>query len=174
MPVLEEGNFSLNFGVVKLGGKLSDADRQCAWELYSEIVTRVAVSGKRRDDTCCDFSGEVISESLSSLYSFFGQARSIMKSFPVGKLKEKNQSHLGLLIHDLLADVLRPFLEKWQADYRAWWKQQESKEGDWFEKQKDYPHLADLHKDWTSLRKIMRQLEYQLKNEYKLQQVDGG
>jgi len=113
MPEISEGTFSINFGVVKLGGKLSEQDRQCAWQLYTEIVTRVAVSGKRRDETSSDFSGEIIVESLTSLHSFFQEARHIMKNFPVGKLKEKNQSHLGILIHDLLTDVLRPFLEKW-------------------------------------------------------------
>ena len=136
MPELREGDFSINFGVVKLGGKLSEQDRQCAWQLYTEIVTRVAVSGKRRDDTCCDFSGEIIVESLSSLHAFFQETRQIMKQFPVGKLPERKQSHLGSLIHDLLADVLRPFLEKWQADYRAWWEQQNKSAGSWFEIQK--------------------------------------
>ena len=108
MPEISEGSFSINFGVIKLTGKLSEQDRQCAWKLYTEIVTRVALSGKRRDATCSDFSGEVIAESLSSLHAFFQEARQIMKDFPVGKLNEQNQSHLGILIHDLLADVLRP------------------------------------------------------------------
>ena len=49
MPELAEGNFSLNFGVVKLGGKLSEKDRQCAWQLYTEIVTRVAVCQRRNE-----------------------------------------------------------------------------------------------------------------------------
>jgi hypothetical protein len=111
MPELKEGDFSINFGVVKIGGKLSEIDRQCAWQLYTEIITRVAVPGKRRDESVSDFSGEIFVESLSSLHAFFQETRQIMKQFPVGKLKEKNQSHLGILVHDLLADVLRPFLE---------------------------------------------------------------
>ena len=95
-----------------------------------------------------------------------------MKNFPVGKLKEKNQSHLGILIHDLLADVLRPFLEKWQADYRAWWEQQDRSKESWFELQKKYPKHKDLLDDWTHLRKLMRKLECRLRNEYKLQRID--
>jgi hypothetical protein len=172
MPELSEGNFSLNFGVVKLGGKLSEVDRQCAWKLYTEIATRVAVSGKRRDETSANFGGEVIVESFSSLFEFFKVAREIMKEFPVGKLKEKNQSHLGNLIHDLLADVLRPFLERWQADYRAWWEQQDRSSTSWFEIQKKYPHYEELLKDWSQLRKLMRKLEHQLRDEYKLQRLD--
>lgn len=172
MPELTEGSFSINFGVVKLGGKLSEKDRQCAWELYTEIVTRVAVSGKRRDETSADFSGEIIAESLTSLHAFFQEARMIMRDFPVGQLREKDQSHLGILIHDLLADVLRPFLEKWQADFRAWWKQQDQSEGTWFEKQARYPRMEELIKDWTDLRKLMRKLEHKIRDEYKLRRID--
>lgn len=172
MPEISEGSFTINFGVVKLGGKLSEQDRQCAWQLYTEIVTRVAVTGKRRDETSSDYSGELIAESLSSLHAFFQEARQIMKDFPVGKLKEKNQSHLGLLIHDLLADVLRPFLEKWQSDFRAWWEQQDRSELSWFELQEKYPKFKELLADWTHLRKLMRKLEHQLRDEYKLQRID--
>jgi hypothetical protein len=172
MAELREGDFSINFGVVKLGGKLSEVDRQCAWKLYTEIATCVAVSGKRRDETSANFDGEVIAESFQSLYAFFKYAREIMKEFPVGKLKEKNQTHLGNLIHDLLADVLRPFFERWQADYRAWWEQQDRSTISWFDVQKKYPHYDELLKDWTDLRKLMRKLEHRLRDEYKLQRLD--
>lgn len=171
MAELSEGGFAIDFGVVKLSGKLSEQDRQCAWELYTEIVTRVAVSGKRRDETSADFSGEVLVESLASLYAFFQEARAIMKCFPVGKLKEKQQSHLGTLIHDLLADVLRPFLEKWQADLRSWWDSQD-KATNWFDLQKRYPRYEELLIDWTHLRRLMRKLEHKLRDEYKLHCVD--
>jgi hypothetical protein len=67
MPEIREGSFELDLGLVKLGAKLSEEDRQCAWELYTEIVTRVAVIGKRYDPTCEDFSGELYAESLDSL-----------------------------------------------------------------------------------------------------------
>ena len=172
MSEISEGSFTINFGVVKLGGKLSEQDRQCAWQLYAEIVTRVAISGKRRDETSSDFSGEVITESLSSLHAFFQEARQIMKDFPVGKLKEKNQSHLGILIHDLLTDVLRPFLEKWQADFRVWWEQQDRSKQSWFKLQETYPKYRELLDDWTHLRKLMRKLEHRLRDEYKLQRID--
>ncbi len=172
MPEISEGSFSINFGVIKLTGKLSEQDRQCAWKLYTEIVTRVALSGKRRDGTCGDFSGEVIAESLSSLHAFFQEARQIMKEFPVGKLNEQNQSHLGILIHDLLADVLRPFLETWQADFRAWWEQQNHSSQSWFEVQEKYPRLKELLSEWAHLRKLTRKIEHQLRDEYKLQRID--
>jgi len=171
MSELTEGTFTIDFGIVKLGGKLSEHDRQCAWQLYTEIVTRVAVSGKRRDPNCTDFSGEILTESLSSLHAFFREARQIMKSFPVGKIKAKNQSHLGVLIHDILNNVLRPFLEKWQADYRAWWERQDRSTSSWFEIQRQYPKHDELLRDWTNVRKLMRRIEVKIRDEYKLEHV---
>ncbi len=173
MVELSEGDWALNFGVVKLSGKLSEQDRQCAWQLYTEIVTRVSVSGKRRDAKCTDFSGEILIESLASLHHFFQEARAIMRAFPVGQLKGRQQSHLGTLIHDLLADVLRPFLEKWQADLRSWWEAQDKTGESWFELQRKYPRYDELLKDWTDLRRLMRKLENQLRDEYRLQRVIG-
>ena len=35
-----------------------------------------------------------------------------MRKFPVGKLKDYKQEHLGVLINRVLNDVFRPFLEK--------------------------------------------------------------
>src|SRR5262249_26057477 len=85
MPTLTKGSFSLNLGIVKLGGDLSDDDRQCAWELYTELSTRVAVTGKADDPDCVQFGGELYIESLDSLYNFFWEARGIMRKFPVGR-----------------------------------------------------------------------------------------
>ena len=76
------------------------------------------------------------------------------------------------MIHDLLADVLRPFLEKWQADFRAWWEQQDRNGESWFDIQIKYPKYKDFLDDWTNLRKLMRKLEHRLSEEYKLQRID--
>ena len=38
--------------LVQIGGELADEDRQCAWELYTELSTRVAVTGKSDDPDC--------------------------------------------------------------------------------------------------------------------------
>ena len=38
MPVLTKGSFTLDLKIVKLGADLTEDDRQCAWELYTEMV----------------------------------------------------------------------------------------------------------------------------------------
>ena len=168
MPEIKEGSFELDLGLVKLGAKLSEDDRQCAWELYTEIVTRVGVVGKRHDPTCEDFSGELYAESLDSLYNFFKECRGIMRKFPVGKLKESKQEHLGVLINRILNDVFRPFLEKWSGPFRAWWAITKGEKGSPYEIQDQFPQLKNFLNDWRDLRRVMRKVEETLRNEYKL------
>jgi hypothetical protein len=168
MPEIKEGSFELDLGLVKLGAKLSEDDRQCAWELYTEIVTRVAVVGKRHDWTCEDFSGELYAESLDSLYNFFRECRGIMRKFPVGKLKESKQEHLGVLINRILNDVFRPFLEKWNGPFRAWWVTVKDGKGSPYDIQNQFPSLKDFTTDWRDLRRVMRKVEETLRDEYQL------
>lgn len=171
MATITKGSFSVNLGLVKLSGELSDQDRQCAWELYTELSTRVALTGKQGDEKCTDFSGEIYNESLASVYAFFQEARRIMRSFPVGKLARDVQNHLGVLINNVMVDVLRPFLEKWQADYRHWWESQSNPQLAPFNRQEEYPKLKDFLKDWSDMRKIMRGLQKKLVKAYKLVEV---
>lgn len=172
MAVLTKGSFTLNLGIVRLAAELSDDDRQCAWELYAELSTRTAVSGKTLDDECSDFSGELYIESLSSLYNFFQESRSIMRKFPVGKIEKSQKNHLGIMISRMMKDVLRPFLEKWQVMYRHWWENGSNPRLSPIDRQKEFPSLEDFLNDWSSVRWLMRQLQMELSYTYQL--VDVG
>ena len=171
MATITKGDFSLDLGFVKLGADLSNEDRQCAWELYTEIATRVAVVGKRLDNTCKDFNGELFSESLDSLYNFFRECRGIMRRFPVGRIKNPRQIHLGVLINRILAKVLRPFLEKWSGRYRSWWATA-SKDVSPYEVQKQFPDCEQFMKEWAEARQIMREVETKLAEQYQLVPLD--
>lgn len=169
MAVFTKGNFSIDLGFVKLGADFTEDDRQCAWELYTELATRVAVTGKPKDPDCTDFSGEVLAESLSSLHSFFGEARKIMRQFPVSSINAKGvENHLGALVHRAMRDVLRPFLETWQADYRFWWENVSDKSLSPFERQKAYPKFKEMIYQWSDVRAIMRAIQDVLVEQYKL------
>lgn len=168
MATLTKGNFTLNLGIVRLGADLSDEDRQCAWELYTEISTRVAIVGKYQDKGCTDFSGELYIESLSSFYSFFQEARKIMRSFPVGRIDSSIDSHLGIIINRLISNVMRPFLEKWQAHYRHWWENKSNPRLAPFDRQKEFPERDDFLKDWADVRALFRELQSELVSTYKL------
>ncbi len=172
MAAFTKGDFSLDLGFASLGGELTDDDRQCAWELYSEIATRVAVVGKHGDAECKDFSGELYSESLDSLYNFFQECRGIMRQFPVGRIKDPRQLHLGIFISRILAKVLRPFLEKWNGKYRHWLSQKMKPEFNPYEVQESFPDKDRFLKDWSDVRKIMREAETQLAKQYQLVELN--
>lgn len=175
MPEIKKGSFSLDLGLLKVNADVSEDDRQCAWELYTEIATRLSLIGKLGDPDCEDFSGEVLAESLDSVYSFFRESRGIMRKFPVGQLKKNNTQHLGILINDLMVRVLRPFLEKWQADFRHWWDQcdEKSRKLSPFVRQTKYPEYKEFIEDWKNVRSIMRELQAELVKAYKLVDVNN-
>lgn len=172
MPILTKGSFSLNLGIVQLGGELADDDRQCAWELYTELTTRVAVTGKPSDPDCSDFSGELFIESLESLYTFFQEARRIMRRFPVGRLSASQKDHLGVMVNRIMTKVLRPFLEKWQIDYRHWWDQQSNPRLAPLQRQAEYPQLKEFLADWSAVRWLMREVQKELVRVYGLVDVN--
>ena len=164
---LKEGSFELDLKLVKLGATLAEEDRQCAWELYTEMTTRVAVVGKTTDKYCSNFDGEVLSESLDSLYKFFQESRGIMRRFPVGRIGKK-KNHLGLVIHSMMRDVLRPFLEKWHADFRHWLDSGADKKLSPLARQKKYPKYSQFIRDWTNVRLLMRSVQNEIVKTYEL------
>jgi hypothetical protein len=172
MAVIKKSTFAIDIGFIKLGADFDESDRQRAWEFYTELATRVALTGKPKDEDCTDFSGEVWAESLNSLHTFFGEARKIMRAFPVGTIGQlKIENHLGALIHRSMRDVMRPFLETWQADYRYWWENLADKKMNPFERQKTYPREKELLAQWSELRAIMRAIQDELVISYKLVDV---
>ena len=100
-----KGSFSLNLGIVCPGGTLTDEDRQCAWELYTELSTRVAVTGKTGDPECYDFGGELYIESLASLYDFFQEAR----KDPQRKFQAMDKTGLCFFFKGWYADAIDIF-----------------------------------------------------------------
>ena len=81
------------------------------------------------------------------------------------------ENHLGALIHRAMRDVLRPFLETWQADYRFWWENTSDKALEPFERQKAYPKLVEMISQWSDVRAIMRAIQDELVQMYKLVDV---
>jgi len=174
MPIFSKGQFSINLGIVTIGGELTEEDRQCAWELYCELVSRVALMGKEDRRGELVFTGEVYEQSLDSLYAFFREARTLMRRYPVGRIgANKPQNHLGFFIAALLEVVIRPFLEKWQASYRHWWEHECARlpQASPFERQKGYPLLEDMLADWRAVRRFCRSAAKELTAEYRLPDV---
>jgi len=92
-------------------------EREAAWELYVELITRVSVVNLGPEEG-------LLRESLSSLYSLFATTREILRKHgpAVAKPKGKNRISFGLLSVAVLNSVLRPILSKWHPlldDYEA-------------------------------------------------------
>ena len=95
-----------------------------------------------------------------------------MRQFPVGSLNAKGvENHLGALVHRSMRDVLRPFLEAWQADYRFWWENISDKTLSPFERQAAYPRIKEMISQWSDVRAIMRAIQDELVKMYKLVDV---
>lgn len=174
MPVMHKGSFSINLGIVAVGGELSEADRQCAWELYCELVSRVALVGKQDARGELVFIGELYSDSLDSVHAFFREARALMRRYPVGRISgDDRRNHLGFFIAALLEVAIRPFLEKWQATYRHWWRRSTDSDPGRspFERQQAFAHLDAMLADWRELRRFCRAAAKELTETFDLPDV---
>jgi hypothetical protein len=94
-----------------------ERERDAAWEMYVELITRVAVVELRPGEG-------LLSEALTSLYALFDITRGILRKYgpQVAKPKGEGQLSFGYLSVAVLNGVLRPLLAKWHpllADYEA-------------------------------------------------------
>jgi hypothetical protein len=85
-----------------------DRQRAAAWEIYVELVTRIAIEPLGKD-------AGLLREALSSLYSLFGETRRILRAHgpSIAIPERKKFLSLGQIAVDVLNVMLRPVTEKW-------------------------------------------------------------
>lgn len=107
---LKEVEVSLNTGFLSVAGTWSaDAsEREAAWEMYVELITRVSVEPLADDEG-------LMREALTSLYKLFQETREILKKHGPGVAVPKGKGMLsfGYLAVAILNQAIRPFLAKW-------------------------------------------------------------
>ncbi len=108
---LAEVTVELNLPYIgKLAGMWTpdDRERDAAWELYVELVTRSAVAELAPGDG-------LLRESLTSLYSVFTTTREILRRYGPAVARPKGKDHLsfGYLAITVLNYVVRPTLATW-------------------------------------------------------------
>lgn len=83
-------------------------EREAAWEMYVELITRVAVV-EMEPDEC------VLREALTSFYSLFDTTRKILRKYGPGVAvpRRKREISFGYLAVTVLNAVIRPLLCKW-------------------------------------------------------------
>ncbi len=107
----------LNLRVLEISGtwEPNDAERQAAWELYVELMTRVSVVPLRDDEG-------LLREALSSLYSLFGSTREVLRKYgpEVAEPKKNGQYNFGYLAVAMLNYGIRPLLASWHPALEDW------------------------------------------------------
>ena len=150
----------------KLGEDYHEMDRQFAWELYTELSTRVPVTGKANDPTCVNTEGELWIESFASLLAFCKELRVLLRTFPAHHAK--GQEHLGNLLLDITRVVINPFLDKWRVDYLHWWEYNSDKKEPPLVRQNSYPKSQTMLVEWRELKMTMRAVQDTVFKMYKL------
>jgi hypothetical protein len=107
----------LDLKVFKVAGtwEPNEVERRAAWELYVELLTRVAVVPLP--------AGEgLVREALSSLYWLFATTREVLRRAgpQVAEPKPDGQYNLAFLAVAMLNFVLRPVLGRWHPALEEW------------------------------------------------------
>jgi hypothetical protein len=124
-----------------------NAERDAAWRLYVELVTRIAV------EQLPDEHG-VLREALESLYALFGTTRQILKD--AGPEVGASIPSIGGLAIRVLNRGLRPFLTKWHPLLLTWEAQRPADrsisehENSWQREKEFRADLAKLRKELAS------------------------
>jgi len=92
-----------------------EAESKAAWELYVELITRVAVVGLSDDQGS-------LREAMTSIYSLFAITRDILRRYgpQVAPSAKEGQISFGSLAVTVLNGSLRPFLTTWHPRLSSW------------------------------------------------------
>lgn len=111
MPKLTSVKVSLTLpyiGGVEGTWEPDETERNAAWEMYVELITRISVAELKPDEG-------LLREALSSLYTLFDTTRKILRKYgpSVAQPKGEDGISFGYLAVAILNTVLRPVLAKW-------------------------------------------------------------
>ena len=120
MPKLTNVKVSLTLpyvGGIEGTWEPDESERNAAWEMYVELVTRISVAELKSDEG-------LLREALSSLYTLFDTTRKILRKYgpSVAQPKGEGKISFGYLAVAILNTVLRPVLAKWHPlllDYES-------------------------------------------------------
>ena len=150
MPI-EKIGIELGWGPAKLSGEWrpDQAERDAAWELYVELVTRIAVAPLTPGQG-------VLREALSSLYQLFGVTREILRKYgpAVARPPKKGEYRFGHLAIWMLNAVLRPVLARWHPALQEW--EARRTDGDAVVvHEASWEHSPELRAELESLRRVL-------------------
>ncbi len=140
--------FSISIPFLGLSGEweVDDQQRNAAWEIYIELVTRVTVVELKKDEG-------IIREALNSFYSLFNTTREILKKYgpSIAVAGKHSDMTLGHVAVGVLNKVLRPLLAEWHPKLEAYEKKR-SENTSIKEHERQWPQAAELRKKIAEVR----------------------
>lgn len=137
--VLTKVSVSLPFGIGTAEWEPDPTERNAAWSLYIELVTRIAVQSLEVDQG-------TVREAMNSLYSLFSSTREILKQ--AGPKVGISHNSVGGIAIAVLNNGLRPFLSKWHPLLKVWEDKRSVNTG-----------TIEHEKTWTEEPKLRQELE---------------
>lgn len=153
---LSEFSFNLPFGIGGITVKLSEEEKQAAWDLYVEFSTRVATQGLEPGRGSAR-------EALNSVYKLFEITRETLKK--AGPVVAHGPDSLGPLAIRILNEKegLRHFLLQWHSELSGFEDQEKLRQRDaltpgiepiidealWEKRDAFYENLKELSSDLT-------------------------
>ncbi|MCX5886331.1 MAG: hypothetical protein NT096_10555 [Proteobacteria bacterium] len=145
---------NLNFPpFLKLKGQWEsdESEQMAAWEIYVELVTRIAVQELKPGEG-------LLREALNSLHTLFLELRQILRKYgpSIGRPKGNGDLSLGTIALAILVSSLRPILDKWHPlllDYEVMKRPNVSA----YKHEASWEHNEDLRKDLADLRNFLEQ-----------------
>jgi len=138
---LQRNEVNLIISGVELRLLSSEDDRKIAWEIFTEINTRIAV---------VDFNEDYDSfyHVHKSLYTMFQLVRDKIKEIPVDTIKDDNNQIIDFYLR-ILNDGIRPYLSKWHIPISQWVKnnEKENPKLSILEIEKNYPQRTEILSD---------------------------
>jgi len=131
-------------------------EQLAAWELYVELVTRIAVEELKP-------GAGLLHGALSSLYEIFGECRTILRKYgPVIAMpKGGGALSLGTIAITVLNSGLRPVLTKWHPLLSAY-ESKKSPEISATEHEAAWENNGELRKVLNDLRQTLEEYSYLL------------
>ena len=145
--VLKEVSVNLPFGIGSAKWEADPTERNAAWSLYVELVTRIAVQSLRTEQG-------LLREALNSLYTLFGTTREVLKA--AGPKVGASRHSVGGIAIAVLNNGLRPFMSRWHPALEEWEVQRPnnvSKKGH----EQNWPEATQMRQELAELRNDLEQ-----------------
>ncbi|MDD3580515.1 MAG: hypothetical protein PHW74_05795 [Desulfobacca sp.] len=138
---------------LKLQGcwEADEVEQRAAWELYVELVTRIALEELRPGEG-------LLRDALTALQEIFIETRQILKNYgpTVARPKGEGNLSLGAIVVAVLNSALRPVLAKWHPLLLAYEDTKKVKTSA-AEHEAAWEHNAELRAVLVDLKKTLQQ-----------------